>query len=204
MEESIKELLSPFPDKNFYEKEMQHFSANNRKREWLAVRVLLATLCGEEKRIAYTPIGKPYLEDGSFRIGISHTRGYVAVTLHPAKEVGVDIEQYGEKVLKVHHKFLAPEEEASICKENEINHLLLHWSAKETVYKMLGMEDTELKKHIRIFPFLPQLQGTFTAQEHRTEQQRAYTVRYLVHPDFVLTYSVEDYFPDSQENRLFL
>lgn len=203
MEESMDELLSSLPDKSFYEKQLQRFSANTRKKEWLAVRVLLSVLCEEEKKIAYTSIGKPYLEDGSFRISISHTRGYVAVALHPTKEVGIDIEQHGEKVLKVRHKFLVPEEDAIICKEDEVNHLLLHWSAKETVYKMVGMEDTELKEHIRISPFLPHSQGTFTAQEYRTELQRVYTIHYLVQPDFVLTYSVEDYFPDNQENRLF-
>lgn len=192
IEESINELLSSFPDYSFYEKELQRFSADNRKMEWLAVRVLLATLCGEEKRVAYTSIGKPYLEDESFRISISHTRGYVAVALHPSKEVGIDIEQYGEKVRKVRHKFLIPEEDANISKEDEITHLLLHWSAKETVYKMLGIEDTELKQHIRICSFAPQEKGIFIAKECRTEQQQVYSIHYLVHPDFVITFSVEE------------
>ena len=191
-EESINELLSSFPDYSFYEKELQRFSADSRKREWLAVRVLLAALCGEEKRVIYNSIGKPYLEDASFRISISHTHGYVAVALHPSKEVGIDIEQYGDKVRKVRHKFLIPQEDANISKENEIAHLLLHWSAKETVYKMIGIEDTELKQHIRITPFTPQEKGIFIAKECKTGRQQIYTIHYLVHPDFVLTFSVED------------
>lgn len=192
MEESMNELLSLFPDRTYYEKELQRFSVDNRKKEWLTVRILIATLCGEGKRVVYSSIGKPYLEDGSFHISISHTRGYVAVALHPSKEAGIDIEQYGEKVRKVRHKFLVPEEDANISKEDEINHLLLHWSAKETVYKMIGVEDTELKQHIRISPFTPQAEGTFTAQECRTKQQRNYLIHYIIYPDFVLTCSVEE------------
>mgnify|MGYP000016543064 CR=1 FL=1 len=65
--------------------------------EWLAVRVLLYTLSGEEKEIAYHPSGKPYLADASASLSISHTKGYVAVVLGlPGREVGIDIEQYGE------------------------------------------------------------------------------------------------------------
>ena len=75
---------------------MRRFTAAHRRLEWLAVRVLLYTLSGEEKEIAYHPSGKPYLADDSASISISHTKGYVAVALGlPGREVGVDIEQYG-------------------------------------------------------------------------------------------------------------
>ena len=82
------------------------FSAEKRKQEWLAVRVLLKELCGEEKGIAYLPSGKPYLEDGSAFVSFSHTSGYVAVALHPSAEVGVDIEQYGTRVQRVASRFI--------------------------------------------------------------------------------------------------
>lgn len=190
MEESIADLLSLLPHQSFYMEQLERFSAESRKKEWLSVRVLLLALCGEEKIIAYTSTGKPYLEDGSFHISISHTRGYVAVLLHPSKEVGVDIEQCGERVIKVYHKFMVQEEELNICKEKEVLHLLLHWSAKETVYKMMEREDAELREHIRVSSFVPGERGEFAVTEYRTERKQSYLVKYITHPDYVLTYAV--------------
>ena len=93
---------------------MQRFSAEHRRLEWLSVRVLLFTLLGEEKEIAYYPSGKPYLADKSASISISHTRGYVSVIIGEAgKEVGIDIEQYGERVHKVAHKYMRADESLS-------------------------------------------------------------------------------------------
>ena len=71
-------------------------------------------MLGEEKEIGYRSSGKPYLADGSASISISHTKGYVAVLLGgPEKEVGIDVECYGERVRKVAHKFVREDESLS-------------------------------------------------------------------------------------------
>lgn len=57
-----------------YDEELACLKAESRRLEYLVVRVLLRTLCGEEKQIQHLPSGKPYLADGSFHITISHTR----------------------------------------------------------------------------------------------------------------------------------
>ena len=79
--ESLEELLALLPHKEKYEEGIGKFTAVSRKLEWLAVRVLLYTMLGEEKEIHYYSNGGPYLADGSFSISISHTKGYVAVLL---------------------------------------------------------------------------------------------------------------------------
>ena len=90
--ESLEELLALLPHKEKYEEGIGKFTAISRKLEWLAVRVLLYTMLGEEKEIHYYSNGGPYLADGSFSISISHTKGYVAVLLgEPGKRVGIDI-----------------------------------------------------------------------------------------------------------------
>ena len=63
-DETTGQLLALLEHLSWYEGELAKFS-ENRKHEWLAVRVLLKTLCGEEKEIAYYPSGRPYLKDGS-------------------------------------------------------------------------------------------------------------------------------------------
>ena len=78
--------------------------------EWLSVRVLLYAMLQEDKEIGYSPEGKPYLTDHSFFISISHTKGYVAVILSDKVPVGIDIEQYGQRVHRVAHKYMREDE----------------------------------------------------------------------------------------------
>ena len=170
---------------------MQRFKAEYRRLEWLAVRVLLYTLLGEEKEIAYYPTGKPYLADASASISISHTKGYVAVVLGmPDKEVGIDIEQYGERVRRVAHKFMREDEEASLFRGTEIWSLLLHWSAKETMFKCMNASDVDFREHMRVLPFPVNESGIFSAEEYRTAEKRRFTIHYYLSSDFVLTLSL--------------
>ena len=72
VEESVEQLYSMFNNFSIYEEGFARFSADKRKQEWLAVRVLLKELCGEEKEIAYHSSGRPYLKDGSACVSFSH------------------------------------------------------------------------------------------------------------------------------------
>ena len=65
VDETIEQLRSMFHQFSIYEKDFMRFSAEKRKQEWLAVRVLLKELLGEEKVIDYLPSGKPLLKDRS-------------------------------------------------------------------------------------------------------------------------------------------
>lgn len=190
-DETLDELLAMLPSKDVYLQGMQRFKAEYRRLEWLAVRVLLYTLLGEEKEIAYYPTGKPYLADASASISISHTKGYVAVVLGmPDKEVGIDIEQYGERVRRVAHKFMREDEEASLFRGTEIWSLLLHWSAKETMFKCMNASDVDFREHMRVLPFPVNESGIFSAEEYRTAEKRRFTIHYYLSSDFVLTLSL--------------
>ena len=67
--------------------------------------------------------------------------------------------------------------------------LLLHWSAKETLFKCLDAEGVDFRRHLRIIPFRPARRGVFHAREYRTGERRRFFVRYLLHPGFVLTWT---------------
>jgi phosphopantetheinyl transferase len=189
VDETVEQLRSMFHQFSIYEEGFARFSSEKRKQEWLAVRVLLKELCGEEKRIAYMPSGKPYLEDGSMHVSFSHTHGYVAVALHPFAEVGIDIEQYGTRVRRVASRFVREDERVSIEAGDEVYALLLHWSAKETMFKLMEDEAVDFIKHLRILPFEPQESGKFEAYEKRSGQDRNFLIHYDTHPDYVLTYA---------------
>lgn len=191
MDEPLDELLVLLPQRTVYEQEIQRFTAVHRKLEWLSVRVLLFQLLGEVKEIGYEPSGKPFLKDNSFFISISHTKGYVAVILSPVAEVGIDIEQYGQRIQKVAHKFMRADEEAGVYAGESTWGLLLHWSAKETMFKCMNTAEVDFREHLHITPFIMKAEGIFAAQEYRTEQQRHFLIHYQIHPDFVLTWQVD-------------
>ena len=159
VEETIDQLRSMFNDFSLYESGLQKFKAEKRQLEWLAVRVLLKELLGEEKKIDYLPSGKPFLKDRSTFISFSHTCGYVAVAVHPTKEVGIDIEQYGNRVSRLASRFVREDEMQSVKAGDEIYALLLHWSAKETMFKLMEDEAVDFVKHLHIHPFWPQQSG---------------------------------------------
>lgn len=192
VDETIEQLRSMFHQFSIYEEDFERFKAEKRKLEWLAVRVLLKELLGEEKKIVYLPFGKPCLEDGSACISFSHTPGYVAVAIHPSAEVGVDIELYGTRVQRLASRFVREDEQVSVASGNEIYALLLHWSAKETMFKLMEEEAVDFLDHLRIFPFTLQESGVMEAQEFRSSNEQKFLIHYDTHPDYVLTFACLD------------
>ena len=189
VDETVEQLRSMFHHFSIYEEAFSRFSSEKRQQEWLAIRVLLKELCGEEKEIMYHPSGKPYLKDGSACISFSHTHGYVAVALHPFAEVGVDIEQYGTRVQRVASRFIREDERVSVEAEDEVYVLLLHWSAKETMFKLMEEEAVDFIEHLRIVRFQPKESGVLESYEYRSGRDRKFLLHYDTHPDFVLTFA---------------
>lgn len=190
MEEPLDVLLSLLPNtrKISCEKELLRFTSERRKMEWLSVRVLLYSMLQEDKEIVYSSEGKPFLSDRSFYISISHTKGYVAVALSSLNPVGIDIEQYGQRVHRVSDRYIRPDEQVESYQEDLTWGLLLYWSAKETIFKRMENADADLRK-LRLAHFIPQVEGTLQVQEFVTQQQKLYTVGYRIEPDFVLMWT---------------
>ena len=191
MEESLDTLFSLLPDARRVscEQEMQRFTSDRRKLEWLSVRVLLYSMLQEDKEIGYSSEGKPHLTDNSSFISISHTKGYVAVILSSVAPVGIDIEQYAQRVHKVSDRYIRSDEQTEPYQGDMTWGLLLHWSAKEAVFKRMENADADLRK-LRLTHFIPQEEGTFQVQELVTAQQELYSVGYRICPDFVLTWTL--------------
>ena len=190
VEESLEALLALLPDARRVccKQELLQFASERRKIEWLSVRVLLYFMLKEDKQIGYSSEGKPFLTDDSFFISISHTKGYVAVILNPKTLVGIDIEQYGKRVHKVFDRFIRPDEQVEAYQGDTTWGGLLHWSAKETVFKCMKNADADLRK-LCLSHFIPQKEGTFQVREYATEGQSLFSVGYRICEDFVLTWT---------------
>lgn len=188
MDETIEELQSGLSGETLSDSLPAGIVNNTRKLEFLSVRRLLKELCHEEKHIAYTETGRPYITDNSYNISISHTKGFVAVLLHPVKEVGVDIEQRGERAYRLKERFMHPDEIASLQPGEEALLATIYWSAKESLFKVMGVEGVDFIGHLHIRPFQLAEAGTFTADETRTDLHQKFTIQYQVFPHFVLTW----------------
>ena len=168
---------------------VEEMGSDRRVKEWLATRVLLYELLGREVTILYHDNGSPYLSDGSYNISISHSRDYVAVLLSPSMHVGVDIEGVSERIYKIKERFV--DESEYVAEDNELIHLLLHWSAKETLFKLMNESEVDFKEHLRIMPFVPEQEGVFEAMELKTLSRKKFQVHYGVYKDLVLTWAVD-------------
>lgn len=127
-------------------------SATHRKKEWLATRALLNELITETHRIKYQSDGRPYLENCQVNISISHSSGYVAILLNETSLPGIDIELLTRQVGRVASRFLSPDE-LTACSENgqlSNRRLLLHWCAKEAIFKIVPFTEIEFSADIRI------------------------------------------------------
>lgn len=186
MDEETDADFGPMLDASLVTAIRQQFpNSPHRRMERLCTRALLQRLTGLTG-VDYHPSGSPFLTGDSRHISISHTKGYAAVIVS-TERTGIDIERYSDRVARVAPRFMHSDEQALPYLGTDVWSLLLHWSAKETLYKFLDTEGTDLKEHLRISPFTPQRHGTMQAREFRTPQCRAVSIDYRIYPDFVLT-----------------
>ncbi len=130
--ETLEELQTMVEDgKELREKAERLFSNDCRKRQWLLSRLLVKKFYGEQCEIDYLPGGKPVLKGRVGHISISHTADCLALAYSEKSAIGIDIEQWSPRALRLSGRFLFPEEYTT--SENEATAL---WSAKEAVYKL--------------------------------------------------------------------
>lgn len=163
--------------------------SDRRVMEWLTTRVMLLEMLGKDIAILNSEEGKPYLSDYSYNISISHSIDYVAVLLSKDYRVGVDIEKISDRIFKIRDRFVSDKE--FIGAGNSLIHLLLHWSAKETMFKFLNEVEVDFREHLFVHPFEPKEKGTLEATEYRTPAKKTYKINYELFEDNVLTWLVD-------------
>lgn len=191
--ETKEDLLCLFPD-NSREKACSYIAAiksEKRVLEWLSTRLMMHLLLDDdEKVVLHTKNGKPYVSDNSHKISISHTNNYAAILLHETLDVGIDIETHTDRVKKLANKFISEKE--YIDESQKVVHQLLHWSAKETAFKLIHEAEIDFREHLYLQPFTPQQRGVIEVLETRTNRQQTYRLQYEVHANYVLTWGFSE------------
>lgn len=191
--ETLEEVCDMLPRSAYYREQAFRFVTEKRRIEYATVRLLIFTLTGEEPQVEYLPSGRPFFRDGGLRLSISHTHGYAAVLLSEKHDVGIDIEAFSERIMRLKERITDSEEEARTAYE-----LLLHWSAKESVFKILDEEGIDFKKNLTVRglicdarPGHAETKGNFSVYYHLPDGKTGVLpIRYETTADFVLTYAL--------------
>ena len=192
-DESFSELAALCGDDSLVAYALENFGSEKRCCEWLAARILIRKLTGYRAEVVYSPEGKPMLADGSRFLSISHTAGYVAVALHKKRNVGVDVEVIGAKVHRSYKRFMGADEIASLDYSNETVAMLLHWSAKESFYKIVGSRGGSYAANFSVSPFAVGESGCFSISYTADGRLiKKLPVTYIVGGDYVFTLCVDE------------
>ena len=143
--EVLKEKLTNF---GFYQQQFETLRTEKRKREFLAARIACNILANAEVEVVYDANNKPFLQNSSHTISISHAKNTLCVAMHAKHDVGVDIEYATPRMLSLQKRFCNANELAKYA--NNAKALLSIWCAKEALYKIIGSEAVDFSKQLEI------------------------------------------------------
>jgi phosphopantetheinyl transferase len=166
------------------------FKLESRRQEWLGARLLIKHFTGITPQIDYHANGMPFLKNIQANISISHTRHYAAVALHPSKKVAIDIEYPSERVLRISHRFIHPDEEKNLTVETRTLQLTAIWCAKETLFKWAGQTDVIFKEHLHTHPFTLADDATIDATICRNDNIHHLQLHLLLKPHYICVYTI--------------
>lgn len=166
------------------------FTHTARKKEWICIRMLLKKL-NKNFSIGYLASGKPYLENSTAHISISHTKDYAGIIISDSFGVGLDLERIHPRIEKIAHKFVSPAEEKIISGKNSLEKLFLIWGVKEVLFKMHSIGELIFKEHLQVYPFDFSSNGSVQAKISKGTFQKKYSLRYTLAGDLLITWCVD-------------
>ena len=183
--ESLEEMLEAIKPSDFDQEKLEKKVNKKRKRESLAVRLLLAQMLEGTHEISNDENGKPFLKSTDYEISISHSEKYAAVYLVKRKSAGIDIQKIKVDIERGINFFLNDGEQLWVDKLDFILINIL-WSAKESVYKYAGVKDLDLRNNMSVNPFQAKSEGDIIVNFGK-ENLKTISIQYEVFEDYVLT-----------------
>jgi len=194
----IEENEQWFLDQLFlYPKEVEQLSVikGQKRVEWLAVRHLVHQMSGRKKRGAFLKdeYGKPFLQDSSYFVSISHSAG-MAAAIASRTINGIDIQKVVPKMEIIAPKFMRKEELASLQEEKKLEQIHVYWGAKECLYKAYGRRQLDFRQHIWIQAFIFDARGgVCKGMVKKEEVEMNFSISYrLEKGGYMLVYALEE------------
>ncbi len=118
------------------------------KEQFLAVRKILH-LENPCYKIKYDESGKPSI-NSDLNISISHSKFMAAIVFSENNKAGIDIEHKENKIINIQNKFLNDSEKLENEYQSDVDYLTMIWTAKESIYKALGIKGISFSDDIII------------------------------------------------------
>jgi 4'-phosphopantetheinyl transferase len=192
IEEDLNTLLEIVSLDNDEKKKYKGFSSNSRKLEFLSVRALLSELIGDETKIVYNKNNKPFLNDGSRFISISHSHKLTAILLSTNEKVGIDLEYMSSNIAALAFKFINRREKVSKDEERRY-HLYIHWCAKEALYKICDKEGISIRNNITIEPFMVSESGEIRGRVQTKRINESFDLHYSKYDNYAIVWTKKNY-----------
>ena len=118
------------------------------KEQFLAVRKILH-LENPSYKIRYDESGKPSI-NSDLSISISHSNLIAGIVFSGFNQTGIDIEDKESKIINIQNKFLNESEKLKDEYQSDVDYLTKIWTAKESIYKALGIKGISFSDNIII------------------------------------------------------
>ena len=118
------------------------------KEQFLAVRKILH-LENPSYKIRYDESGKPSI-NSDLNISISHSNLIAGIVFSGFNQTGIDIEDKESKIINIQNKFLNESEKLKDEYQSDVDYLTKIWTAKESIYKALGIKGISFSDNIVI------------------------------------------------------
>lgn len=160
-------------DKNAY----AQIKNEARKREWLAVRIMLKDILGFWPSIAYAETGKPILQNHSRHLSISHSKSMVGILLSTNPYAGLDIENTNRSIDKVAKRFLGEKELKYLTDTTSKYSRIILWCAKEAIFK--AVNETNIRFSTQIYIEEVREDGIINAHFYSQKENINFTLHYI-------------------------
>jgi len=167
----------------------ESFKLEKRRKEFLAVRLLLKEILGEKAEVIYDESGKPILKKSSYNLSISHSV-QLAVVFLSKKNIGIDAENIHRNIQPVVNRFLSEKEKEQISNTSNIQTTqIIYWSAKEAIFKCTCEKNIQFNTDILIQPETNP--GELYGRVLKNNRTAHFRLRYFFHQNNVVVYCVE-------------
>ncbi|MFW5886337.1 MAG: 4'-phosphopantetheinyl transferase family protein [Bacteroidota bacterium] len=167
---------------------LKEFRNHGRKLEWLSVRALLKTMLKNKNRVIYDQNRKPFLENNSYNISISHSKNYSSILLGTTHKVGIDLEYMNHDIFKIADKFINENEVINNDPFEGKIQLYIHWCAKEALYKICDKQDINFKKNLIISPFKVTESGFLTGTVQNMYGKEVFSLEYMLKDNYTIVW----------------
>ena len=154
------------------------------KEQFLAIRKTLQ-LENPGYKIRYDESGKPSINSDS-NISISHSNLMAAIVFSGSNKAGIDIELKKSKIINIQNKFLNESEKLKVESHSDVDYLTMIWTAKESIYKALGIKGVSFSDNITIKNISNNKGEGYYA---RGNEKYKFDLFYFIIDDYILCYA---------------